>query len=107
MNRNSKNINEINNTGENDGVDISLLDEKKLRYSNNNNKIISNNNNSADYNNNKNNINSINNISKNSKNNNSSILYNMSLNELEVYLGILWNKLGVKDSFQTTFNKLK
>lgn len=31
----------------------------------------------------------------------------MNQNELERYLGILWNKLGVKDTFQKTFNKLK
>ena len=106
MNRNI--FNDINNTGDNDGIDISLLDGKKLRYTNNNFKIINKNNNSADYNkNNNNNNNNLNNINNISKNNNSSFLYNMSLSELEVYLGILWNKLGVKDSFQKTFNKLK
>ena len=91
---NMNNINNINNTGENGVVDISLLDEKKTRYTNNNYKI----NNSADHNN-KNNINNI--------NNNNSVFYNMSLDELEVYVGSLWNKLGVKDSFQKTFNKIK
>ena len=29
------------------------------------------------------------------------------MNELDIYLSILWNQLGVNDSFQKTFNKLK
>ena len=87
----------VNNTGENEVEDASVAEEKKIRYTKNNYKIINKNNNSADYNNN------INNIS----NNQSISLYNLGLNELEVYLGLLWNKLGVKDSFQKTFNKLK
>jgi hypothetical protein len=31
----------------------------------------------------------------------------MSLDEIEVYVGILWNKLGVKDIYQKTFNEMK
>ena len=31
----------------------------------------------------------------------------MNLNELDIYLNILWNKLGIKDSFQKIFNNLK
>ena len=98
--------NNINNTGENKFDVISLLDEKKLRYTNNNYKIINRNNNSADYNNNNNNIN-LNNPNSVNKSNNSSTVYNMALNELDIHLGILWNKLGVKSTFQKTFNKLK
>ena len=108
MNMNFNNINDNNNTGENNGDTLSLLDEKKLRYTNN--KIINRNNNSADYNINKNNNNyfgNINNISNNNNNNNSTALYSMPSNEIEVYVGILWNQLAVKDSFQKTFNKLK
>ena len=67
---NKKNINNINNTGENESEAISLLDDKKIRYGNNNYKIINKNSNSAEYCNNNKNSNS--NISN--KNNNSVML---------------------------------
>ena len=107
ININSNNIfnyKNINNTGENEVDDGSLIiEEKKLRYTNNNYKIINKNNNSADYNNN----NNKNNVSNNNENNRSTPLVNIGLNELEIIVSLLWNKLGVTDSFQKTFNKLK
>ena len=104
-NDNKINLNNIYNTGEKESDAISLLDNKKLKYTNNNYKIINKNNNSAEYNNKNTNKNS--NIDIINKNNNSAMFYSMNLDELEIYLGILWNKLAVKESFQKTFNKLK
>ena len=108
-NMNTNNINLINNTGDAEINTISLLNEKKSRYFNNNiYKIINKNNNSADYNNNRNNNNCItSNLNDVSKNNSSTVLYSKTSNELEVYVRVLWNKLGIKESFQKTFNSLK
>ena len=102
----NNNIEAINNTGDNDVETISLFDDKKSGYTNNNYKFINRNNNSLDMNNNTNN-NCLGNINNISNNNSSTTLYSKTLSELEVYVGMIWNKLGVKDSFQKTFNTLK
>ena len=98
------NINNINNTGDNVGEAFSLYEDKKLKYNNGNNYKIYNNNNSAEYNNNSNYY--INNINLSKKSSNSTY-HNMALNDLEFYMNDLWNKLGVKEIFQKTFNQLK
>ena len=99
----NNNVNNINDIGDNEGDGLSLIEDKKLRYTDNNYKIVNKINNSEDYYNNY--SANMNNINKSSNNN--SAYYNMSLNELEVYIGVLWNKLGVKETFQKIFHNLK
>ena len=89
------------NTGYNhNDVKSKIEEENKLKYLRNNDRFMNLKNKSYGYDINNNNIN------KNA-NNNSQIYYNMSLDEIEVKVGFLWNKLGVEDTFQKTFNKLK
>ena len=89
------NLGDINNSDDNNNNEIlSLMGDKKIGFIGNNYNIINKSNNS----NNNNYINS---------NNASNIYYNMSLSEIDIYVGILWNKLGVKDTYQKSFNELK
>ena len=91
---------DINNSDDNNNNEIlSLIGEKKMGLIGNNYNIINKNNNNTNFIGNNNNY--------NNSNNASNIYYNMSLSEIDIYVGILWNKLGVKDIYQKTFNELK
>ena len=94
------NFGDINNSDDNNNNDIlSLIGEKKMGIIGNNYNIINKRNNYTNFiSNNNNYLNS---------NNASNIYYNMSLSEVDIYVGILWNKLGVKDIYQKIFNELK
>jgi len=93
------NLVDLNNTDNTNANDIlSLLGENKIGIIGNDNNIANKSNNSTNFIRNNNYIN---------VNNTSNIYNNMSLDELEVYIGILWNKLGVKVNYQKTFNELK
>ena len=94
-NNNLVDFNITDNTNNNDI--LSLLGENKIGLIGNNNKIINKSNNSTHFSNN----NYIN------INNESSIYNNMSLNEIDVCVGHLWNRLGVKVTYQKTFNEIK
>ena len=94
------NLGDINNSDDNNNNEIlSLIGEKKMGLIGNNYNIINKNNNNTNFIGNNNNY--------NNSNNASNIYYNMSLSEIDIYVGILWNKLGVKDIYQKTFNELK
>ena len=101
---NSNNIFLNNNFGggDNEGETISLFDDNKFRSIGNNNKNNNRSNNNGEYNfiDNNNYLNL--NISDNNNKYN-----NMSLNELNNQVAIIWDKLGVKDLFKKTFNELK
>ena len=89
------------NTGYNHNNIQSIIEEEnKFKYLINNDRFMNLKNKSNEYDINNSNINK-------DANNNSQTYYNMSLEEIEVKLGVLWNKLGVEDTFQKTFNKLK
>ena len=89
------------NTGYNHNNIKSIIEEEnKFKYLINNDRFMNLKNKSNEYGINNSNINK-------DANNNSQTYYNMSLEEIEVKLGVLWNKLGVEDTFQKTFNKLK
>ena len=93
------NIVDLNNTDNSNNNEIlSLLGEKKIGFIGNDSNIVHKNNNSTNFIRNNNYINI---------NNTSNIYNSMSLDEIEVYVGILWNKLGVKDIYQKTFNEMK
>ena len=93
------NLVDLNNTeNSNNNEILSLLGEKKIGIIGNDNIIPNKNNNSTNFIRNNNYINI---------NNTSNIYNSMSLDEIEVYVGILWNKLGVKDTYQKTFNEVK
>ena len=93
------NLVDLNNTDNSNNNEIlSLIGEKKIGIIGNDNNITNKNNNSTNFIRNNNYINI---------NNTSNIYNNMSLDEIEVYVGILWNKLGVKDTYQKTFNEVK
>ena len=93
------NLVDLNNTeNSNNNEILSLLGEKKIGIIGNDNNMPNKNNNSTNFIRNNNYINI---------NNTSNIYNSMSLDEIEVYVGILWNKLGVKDTYQKTFNEVK
>ena len=101
--KNKINLNDINmhNTGYNQNNMQSIVEEEnKLKYIRNNNKFLNFNNKSNEYDNKINNLSKIN-------NNISEIYYNLSLEDIEVKVGVLWNRLGVEETFKKTFNKLK
>ena len=86
------NLGDINNSDDiNNNEILSLIGDKKMGLVGNNYNI----------------INKSNNNNYKNSNNVSNIYYNMSLSEVDIYVGILWNKLGVKDIYQKTFNELK
>ena len=82
----------------NNNMQSIIKEENKLKYVRDKYKFMNLSNKNIEYN-----INNINHIN-NKKGEN---YYNKSLDELEVKIGILWKKLGVEDTFQKTFNKLK